>query len=418
MKSTVHCFLLLLLLITFALCVPNNVCKTYKDYLTIQTNPNCWYDVAADENATTIIKSYGYGVEIHKVTSPDGYITTLHRIINNTSVGRRVPVLLQHGFLNSGACFIGLGKVSLGFMLADAGYDVWLSNSRGSEYSEEHTTITHDDIRFWNYNSDDISLKDIPSILNYITIRNSQNGKIIYIGHSLGGSVALCYASSFPQKAKELVKLFILMAPAAGLENTKSTLVYILRPIISSIVDLFINTNSAKLLSTNAVPTQFIRTFCRRDPFVMSMCINLANVMILGAQSKTEASMVPIILNQYPAGSSLKVLKQLVDASRLGLTAYNYGLKNFEIYKSLLPPVYNITKINVPIYIIHSTADWAVTVKDSENLYNQLSPQAKTYGKYKITAKDFNHSAFLFSKSSKLLVYDKLLRLLESIRNQ
>lgn len=34
----------------------NNVCPTYKDYETINTNPKCWYDFAADSTAVSLKK--------------------------------------------------------------------------------------------------------------------------------------------------------------------------------------------------------------------------------------------------------------------------------------------------------------------------------------------------------------------------
>lgn len=37
------------------------------------------------------------------------------------------------------------------FVLADAGYDVWLGNYRGTLYSEGHINLTVKDPKYWDH---------------------------------------------------------------------------------------------------------------------------------------------------------------------------------------------------------------------------------------------------------------------------
>lgn len=78
----------------------------------------------------------------------DGYLLKVYRIpegIKNTTKNKKKSVLLNHGLVSNAGGYITLNPDrSLGFLLADNGYDVWLLNVRGTSTSNKHIFLHPD----------------------------------------------------------------------------------------------------------------------------------------------------------------------------------------------------------------------------------------------------------------------------------
>ena len=72
-----------------------------------------------------------------------------------------------------------------GFLLADAGYDVWLGNFRGNIYSRNHTHLVPDKEDFWQFSWDEMGQFDLPTMLFHVT-QHMRQDKLVYVGHSMG----------------------------------------------------------------------------------------------------------------------------------------------------------------------------------------------------------------------------------------
>lgn len=73
----------------------------------------------------------------------------------------------------------------LAYLLADAGYDVWMGNARGTEMSREHAWLNASEPTYWDYSWQDIGQEDLPAFIDYV-LAITNNDKLSYVGFSQG----------------------------------------------------------------------------------------------------------------------------------------------------------------------------------------------------------------------------------------
>lgn len=54
------------------------------------------------------------------------------------------------------------------FTLANAGYDVWLGNNRGSRYANQHTKLQHNSKEYWDFSWEEMGMYDLPAMIKRI----------------------------------------------------------------------------------------------------------------------------------------------------------------------------------------------------------------------------------------------------------
>ncbi|MPC36351.1 Lipase member K [Portunus trituberculatus] len=111
--------------------------------------------------------------------------------------GRRV-VFLFHGIVCSSADYVmNDPDQALGFIMADAGYDVWLGNIRGNFYGKRHVKMSPENPDFWDFSWSEVARFDIPAMLAYVK-KTSGSAQVSYVGHSMGASLLFVSLHYFP----------------------------------------------------------------------------------------------------------------------------------------------------------------------------------------------------------------------------
>lgn len=75
-------------------------------------------------------------------------------------------------------------------------------------------------------------------MLQLVNYYAGHRGKIIYVGHSLGTTASLMYASEFPETAKKTLALIVMMSPAYKLTNMRSPYKLLLPFIYPALVSI------------------------------------------------------------------------------------------------------------------------------------------------------------------------------------
>lgn len=127
-----------------------------------------------------------------RITNSPLHLPTAHNL-------SKPIVFMQHGmFCSSDSWIILSPQKGLAYMLADAGYDVWLGNSRGNRYSKAHRNLSIDSSEFWQFSFHEVGIYDIPAMLDYVLEKTSQNS-LHFVGDSQGSTGFIVMLAERPE---------------------------------------------------------------------------------------------------------------------------------------------------------------------------------------------------------------------------
>ncbi|RNA38290.1 lysosomal acid lipase cholesteryl ester hydrolase-like [Brachionus plicatilis] len=364
-------------------------------------------------NTTTLIKSKGYPCEEHDVLTKDGYILSINRIPYSPNEVKKFSqkkiVLLQHGLLDaSSAWVINFPEQSLGFILSDAGYDVWLGNMRGNKYGLRHKHLKSNQSEFWDFSWSDMAKYDLTALIDYVLQRTSQKD-LIYVGHSQGTLIGLAEFGANLALA-EKIKLFVALGPVSTVKHIKSPIRYIANMGTYSNQNVWFKLFGRRdfLPSSNKM-NWLADKLCNLKVTDRIFCANLL-FLLCGPSKYMNQSRIAVYFTHEPAGTSVKNLAHFGQAVISGkFQMYDYGpALNKQRYNQSSPPLYDISKMHVPTALYWAKNDWLADPVDVEFIRNSLP---KIVDDYEIM--DWDHLDFLLATNAKECLYDRILKLIK-----
>ncbi|XP_075553712.1 lipase lipl-5-like [Dermacentor variabilis] len=365
-----------------------------------------------------LIAGKGYPVEEHNVTTRDSYVLMMQRIPagrteRSVQFDRKPAVILMCGLQGSSADFVvNMPDQSLvGFILADNGYDVWLTNVRGTRYSS-HLHLKKSSREFWDFSLDEMISYDLPDQIDTV-LNVTQQEALLYVGWSQGTAIMFGLLASKPEYNKKIL-LFNAFAPVAFLGHLTAILKYFVpfsNPLTRFFQFLF---NGAVVEKEGAIFNKIKKLSCGSIK-QNTLCITAFYSFNGGFPIEWNKTRLPVYLANAPSGTSVRNINhfaQLVKSNRL--QKYDWGhVRNIAKYGKVRPwpPAYDLSSVTARVALYWSDGDVLATPRDVRDLSNKLPNVVLNY---KVPVNGFTHVDFGWSIKAKDHLYKKVLEMMSA----
>ncbi|KAK9165843.1 hypothetical protein Scep_001034 [Stephania cephalantha] len=361
-----------------------------------------------------LIRPSGYHCSEHIVETEDGYLLGLQRVSSSSSSSLiRLHVVLLLGIFCLGysccnkhcggdAWFLNSIGQSLGFILADQGFDVWVGNVRGTHWSHGHISLTERSKEFWDWSWQELALYDLATMIKHVF--SVTNSKVFFVGHSQGTIMAL---AAFTQpEIVDMIEAAALLCPISYLGHVTSPFVH--RLVGLHLDQMIMALGIHQLNFRSDLYVRLLDSLCDREV----ECGDFLTA-ITGGNCCFNNSRVDFYLDYEPHPSSAKNLNHLFQMIRKGTFAmYDYGLfGNIKRYGQSNSPAFDIARIpkSLPVWMGYGGTDALADIKDVEHTLQDLKLKPEL-----LYLSSYGHIDFLLSIRAKEDVYDAMIRFFKS----
>ncbi|XP_059077369.1 triacylglycerol lipase 1 isoform X2 [Cryptomeria japonica] len=357
-----------------------------------------------------LILPSGYPCIEHAVVTEDGFVLGIQHIpygIHDEgilTIDSRPPVFLQHGLFQGGDTWFQNSKEqSLGFILADSGFDVWVGNVRGTRWSYGHVSLSEDSKAFWDWSWEELAAYDLPAMIEFVY--SVTGSKVYYVGHSQGTIMGL--AAFTQSEVTNMIGAAALLSPISYLDHITSTFA---RTAVNMHLDeMMISMGIHQINFRTKVGLQLVDYVCALED---SKCGNLLT-SITGPNCCFNNSRVDFYLQYEPHPSSTKNLKHLFQMIRKGtFEKFDYGLwGNIKHYGSFTPIPYDLSRIpkSFPLWMAYGGNDALADIVDFNRTLSELKCDPEL-----VYLESYGHLDFIYSVQAKEDLYDSMVKFFRS----
>lgn len=364
-------------------------------------------------NFTELTSKYGYPTEEHTVTTDDGYILRVFRILPKCNGTRKgLPVVTMHGIYDSSDEYILPGpETGLGYILSRNCYDVWAANHRGNVYSRQHVRLNpNTDPEFWEYTFDEHGYFDIPAIVDYV-LNATQQTKLNYIGHSQGTTDFFVMASLKPEYNAK-IQVSINVAPVAYMRHIRSFIPKLISPAHVLIRAILNELGLRELLGRQQI-VHFVSEFlCQFAP--EDVCGTGLTLTTGYKRGYIKPRNLAIVFGHLISGISSKDLihyAQLIATGRF--QRFDDGMaENLKKYGTVIPPEYDVSKITSAVVLICARNDFVSELEDIAILRSKLQNVVEYYV---VPDPYWSHNDHFYARKAPKLVFSKILEQLNKV---
>ena len=240
---------------------------------------------------------------------------------------------------------------------------------------------------------------DLPDFVNK-ALEISEKNKLLLVGHSQGTTQTFA-ALAENENLQNKIEKFVALAPVLFMERDPETPNFwtILggMNVLTILKKLNVFSLPVVNIAENPLISSFLDLVCVKTSF---MCKFLFYLMFTKNPNLIDYSRMDKFLARAPSGCSVKSFEhysQLMFDEKIQFHKFDYGQKNLEKYGQRTAPVYDLSKIKIPVKAFYGGNDQLCSLKDISFILEHIS-DIKTY-----YLDEWGHVGYLWGKDKSMM---------------